>query len=120
MKFLIAISPTGAIIFVSKCWGGQVSDKYLTSQSGFLDHLVPGDMVLADRGFDIADELALYGASFAIPPFTRGKDQLSQREVETAVQRNNGITFDFYVTGTIYDSCLYLLFIIQPISAHLE
>ena len=32
-------------------------------------------MVLADRGFDIADELALYGASLAIPPFTRGKDQ---------------------------------------------
>ena len=77
MKFLIAISLTGAIIFVSKCWGGRVSDKYLTLQSGFLDHLVPGDMVLADRGFDIANELALYGASLAIPPFTRGKDQHS-------------------------------------------
>ena len=75
MKFLIAISSPGAIIFVYKCWGGRVSDKYLTSQSGFLEHLVPGDMVLADRGFDIADELALYGASLAIPPFTRGKDQ---------------------------------------------
>ena len=73
VKFLIAISPTGAIIFVSKCWGGRVSDKYLTSQSGFLDHLVPGDMVLVDRGFDIADELALYSASLAIPPFTIGK-----------------------------------------------
>ena len=63
----------------SKCWGGRVSDKYLTSQNGFLDHWVPGNMVLADRGFDIADELALYGASLAI-----GKDQLSQREVETS------------------------------------
>ena len=38
-------------------------------------------MVLADRGFDIVNELAL---SLAIPPFTRGKDQLSQREVETS------------------------------------
>ena len=84
VKFLITISPTGAIIFVSKCWEGRVSDKYLTSQSGFFDHLVPGDMVLADRGYDIADELALYGASLAILPFTRGKDQLSQREVETS------------------------------------
>jgi len=38
--------------------------------------------VLADHGFDIADGLALVGASLAIPAFTRGKPQLSQREVE--------------------------------------
>ena len=31
-----------------------------------------------------ADDLALVGASLAIPPFTRGKPQLSQREVETS------------------------------------
>ena len=40
--------------------------------------------MLADRGFDIADDLALIGASLAIPPFTRGKPQLSQREVNSA------------------------------------
>ena len=34
-----------------------------------------GDLVLADCGFDISDELTL-------PPFTKGKSQLSQREVE--------------------------------------
>ena len=38
--------------------------------------------MLADHGFDIADDLALVGASLAIPAFTRGKPQLSQREVE--------------------------------------
>ena len=52
--------------------------------TGFLDKLTYGDLVLADRGFDIADDLALVGASLAIPPFTRGKPQLSQREVDTA------------------------------------
>ena len=82
VKFLVAISPTGAITFVSKCWGGRVSDKHLTVKSGFLRHLIHGDLVIADRGFDIADELALVGASLAIPPFTKGKSQLSQREVE--------------------------------------
>ena len=82
VKFLVAISPTGAFIFVSKCWGGRVSDKHLTSSCGFLEKLMHGDLVLADRGFDISNELALRGATLAIPPFTKGKSQLSQREVE--------------------------------------
>ena len=58
-KFLVAINPTGAIIFVSKCWGGHASDKHITTHSGFLDHLIHGDVVMADRGFDITEELAL-------------------------------------------------------------
>lgn len=82
IKFLVAISPTGALIFVSKCWGGRVSDKQLTSLCGFLEKLTHGDLVLADSGFHISDELALYGATLAIPPFTKGKPQLSQRDVE--------------------------------------
>ena len=84
VKFLVAISPTGAVTFVSKCWGGRTSDKHLTAHSGFLDHLKYGDLVLADRGFDIAEDLALHGAALAIPPYTKGKFQLSQREVETS------------------------------------
>ena len=60
-----------------------MSDKHLTANSGFIDHLMHGE-VLADRGFDIADDLSLVGASLAIPPFTKGKDQLSQSEVERA------------------------------------
>ena len=41
-------------------------------------------MVLADRGFDIAEDLGLRGTTLAIPAFTKGKLQLSQREVETS------------------------------------
>ena len=83
INYCLFISPTGVIIFVSKCWGGRVSDCQLTVNSGFLDKLSYGDLVLADRGFDIADDLALVGASLEIPPFTRGKPQLSQKEVDT-------------------------------------
>ena len=36
---------------------------------------------MADRGFNIAEDLALYGAKLEIPAFTKGKKQLSQ-EVE--------------------------------------
>ena len=46
---------------------------------GFLEHIQHGDLVLADRGFDIRDELALIGASLAVPPYMKGKSQLSQR-----------------------------------------
>ena len=42
----------------------------------------PGDTILADRGFTISEDLRLYGAKLEIPSFTRGKSQLSQREVE--------------------------------------
>ena len=78
------ISPTGAIIFVSKCWGSRASDKLITSKNGFLNHLIHGDLILADRGFDIIEDLALLGCTLAMPPFTKGKTQLSQREVETS------------------------------------
>lgn len=44
-----------------------------------IDH---GDVILADRGFDISDNLTIYGARLEIPAFTRGKKQLSLQEVE--------------------------------------
>ena len=82
IKFLIAVTPCGTISYISKCWGGRVSDRYLTQQCGFLDLLQPGDVVLADRGFNIEDDLKFYGAKLEIPAFTRGKKQLSVEEVE--------------------------------------
>ena len=81
VKFLVAITPTGTVSFMSKCWGGRASDRHVTVNSGLLKHLKYGDLVLADRGFDISDDLAMVGASLAIPPFTIGKPQLSQQEV---------------------------------------
>ena len=46
-----------------------------------------GDTVLADRGFTITDDIALRGAKLVIPSFfTKGKTQLSQKEVETSKQ----------------------------------
>ena len=38
--------------------------------------------MLADRGFDTADDLGVFGAHLEVPPFTRGKQQLSLQEVE--------------------------------------
>jgi len=81
-KYLICISPQGVITFVSKGWGGHVSDKYITEHSGFLNHLTYGDMILADRGFNVEESLGSVGTSFHIPSFTRGKAQLSPCEIQ--------------------------------------
>jgi hypothetical protein len=44
--------------------------------------LLPGDIVLADRGFDIQDSVGLHCAEVKIPAFIRGKKQLSPLEIE--------------------------------------
>jgi hypothetical protein len=59
-----------------------VSDKHLTENSGLLDKLIPGDVILADRGFDIQDSVGLCCATIKVPAFTKGKKQLSGIEVE--------------------------------------
>ena len=59
LKVLISIAPTGSITFISNVWGGRVSDKVITQKSGFLDKISYGDVVMADRGFNIADDLAI-------------------------------------------------------------
>ena len=38
--------------------------------------------MMADRGFDVSDNLAMCGAELLNPAFTRGKKQLSTQEVE--------------------------------------
>ena len=86
VKFLIGIAPQGVITFISKGWGGRVSDKFLTENCGILDHLLPGDQILADCGFTIQEIVALHSAEVKVPPFTRGKKQLSKIDIDTPRQ----------------------------------
>lgn len=86
IKYLVGITPAGAVSFLSSGWGGRVSDKQITLESGFLSQIEPGDEILADRGFLIRDELAAYGATLRIPSFTKGKSQLSASEVDSSRQ----------------------------------
>ncbi|XP_052471879.1 uncharacterized protein LOC128028648 [Carassius gibelio] len=82
LKYLIGITPRGSISFISQGWGGDVSDKHVTENSGLLNKLLPGDLVLADRGCDIRESVGLVCAEVKIPEFTRGHSQLDAEDVE--------------------------------------
>ena len=56
-KCLLGIYPSGTITFVSDVYCGNVSDKYITEYSNFLELIEEGDDKMADRGFTIRDLL---------------------------------------------------------------
>ena len=82
VKYLIGVTPQGTVSFISEGWGGRVSNKHLTLNSGILKKLLPGDTILADRGFDIQESVGLLCATLKMPAFTKGKCQLRGIEVE--------------------------------------
>ncbi len=69
--------------FLSRAYCGRVSDKHITEHSGFLDKILPGDIVLADRGFDVQESVGLKGAEVKIPSFTKRRAQMNAFEIES-------------------------------------
>ncbi|KAJ3592460.1 hypothetical protein NHX12_007587 [Muraenolepis orangiensis] len=66
LKYLIGVAPQGVVTFVSRGVAGDVSDKVLAEECGFLCKLLPGDVVLASRDLDIGQSVAARGAMFKI------------------------------------------------------
>ena len=62
MKGLIGITPNGGVSFASELHCGSISDPEIVEKSGFYNHLHKGDLVMADKGFLIKDQLARVGA----------------------------------------------------------
>ena len=67
-KVLVGVAPNAVITYVSKLYPGSISDKAIVQESGLLNHLTPGDMILADKGFLIQD-IVPRGVCVNIPPF---------------------------------------------------
>lgn len=68
-KYLVACTPQGLINFISTGYGGRITDAKIIEISGFLNHLVPGMQIMADRGFKSVDSLLLKkGCTLVRPP----------------------------------------------------
>ena len=59
-----------------------MSDKQITQECGPLQLLLSGDLVLADRGFNIYELVSMQKAEAKLPSFTKGKAQLSAKEMQ--------------------------------------
>ena len=90
VKYLVAIAPNGMISFVSKAWGGRASDKHIVKESGFLDLVESYDLVLADRGFTIREDLMMKLATLEIPPPSGGVEQMTRSDVLKTKKVANG------------------------------
>ena len=99
IKYLIGITPQGVVSYISSGWRGRTNDKCLTENCSFLDNLLPGDLVLADRGFNIQESVGLICAEVKIPAFTKGKKQLSAFDVDIAMQQPLCLTWDTMDSG---------------------
>ena len=81
LKTLVGIVPKGGISFVSTLYGGSISDKELTQKSGLIEKLQHGDVIMADRGFNIQEMLACKGVKVNVPPFMNESGQFNEREL---------------------------------------
>ncbi|XP_071575643.1 uncharacterized protein [Temnothorax nylanderi] len=83
VKYLIAISPSGLITFVSKGYGGRSSDSFITNDCGFLNLIEPGDLVLADKDFPaIRTEILKRKCTLVMPPFGYNPQFTSEEVLE--------------------------------------
>lgn len=85
-KGLVMCSPNGVVTYVSDLAPGRLSDKELTICSKVLDCVSPGRSIMADRGFVIEEECRKRDIELNIPPFMRGKSQLSAKEEQETRQ----------------------------------
>lgn len=66
MKCLLGVDAKGGIMFISQLYEGAISDKQIVERSGFLEilrqkvisgEIKKGDSIMADKGFDIQNDL---------------------------------------------------------------
>jgi hypothetical protein len=89
VKGLVGCDPKGSITFISQLYTGSMSDKQITEASGLYEELkrklqnkevLPGDVVMVDKGFNIRREIEALGLVLNVPPMANA-EQFSEEEV---------------------------------------
>lgn len=71
------------IAFMSRVYGGRQTDSFITQDSGFLNLVQEGDIILSDKGFpSIRTDVKDKGGVILMPPFNSGGGQLSQEDMD--------------------------------------
>lgn len=129
MKGLVAVSENGLVMYCSELYGGSITDRQIIEKCKLLEYLKPGDIVLADKGFDISDILEKKKLALNISPFVKNntlsaKDIMKTRAianrriiVENVIGRAkwNQILKDILqrplwpIATQIFTNCFYLL-----------
>ncbi|XP_043201881.1 uncharacterized protein LOC122370393 isoform X1 [Amphibalanus amphitrite] len=78
VKYLVSIVPSGMFNFVSGGYGGRTSDIQILQDSGFMDCLEPGMVVMADRGFKSIEPLLRAKACYLIRPDSVGSADIPE------------------------------------------
>ena len=110
IKYLIEITPNGAISYISNSYGGRASDSFIVKNSGVLNFIQPGDQVMADRGFKIQDILNFYQCTLCIPPSKDTNLQMTKVDVAKTTKIAN---VPVYVDQW---NCKYLCYLWEMIS----
>lgn len=100
MKFLIGITPSGLISYISPAYGGRATDKSIFNNEKLVEKLDPNDAVMVDKGVLIEKECEEHLIKLIRPPFMSKREQLSKNDaiitadiararihVERAIQR---------------------------------
>ena len=81
VKAVNCVAPNDAITYCSPLYPGSTSDVAIVCHSKVLEKFKPGDLILADKGFTIHDQLP-QGVCLNIPAFLSSKGQFTQKEAE--------------------------------------
>ncbi len=79
-------------------YSGICSDRFIVEASGFLQLLRPGDQLMVDKEFRIADFLNCRQCTLALPPFAKRGMQMFAKNVQITSRVANA---RIYVENTI-------------------
>uniref|UniRef100_A0A1Y1KFU2 DDE Tnp4 domain-containing protein n=1 Tax=Photinus pyralis TaxID=7054 RepID=A0A1Y1KFU2_PHOPY len=83
MKFLIGITPSGLISYVSKAYGGRSSDRAIFCNENIITKLDLHDAIMVDKGILIEKECEENCIKLIRPPFLRKNIQFSKEQALT-------------------------------------